>query len=77
MGWLLHREVLAYSIKDEIREEDLMEYSMESKQLLEERMVVGEKKKKKKRNSGGAEEGHLKGDVSQVITALLVTAGEC
>ena len=55
-----------------------MEYSMESKQLLEERMVVGEKKKKKKkRNSGGAEEGHLKGDVSQVITALLVTAGEC
>ena len=71
--------MLAYSIKDEIREEDLMEYSMESKQLLEERMVVGEKKKKKKkkRNSGGAEEGHLKGDVSQVITALLVTAGEC
>ena len=54
-----------------------MGYSMESKQLLELRMVVGEKKKKKKRNSGGAEEGHLKGDVSQVITALLVTAGEC
>lgn len=51
--------------------------SMESKQLLELRMVVGGKKKKKKRNSGGAEEGHLKGDVSQVITALLVTAGEC
>ena len=79
MGWLLHREVLAYSIKDEIREEDLMEYSMESKQLLEERMVVGEKKKKKKkkRNSGGAEEGHLKADVSQVILAPFVTAGGC
>lgn len=53
-----------------------MGYSMESKQLLELRMVVGEKKKKK-RNSGGAEEGHLKADVSQVIPAPLVTAGGC
>lgn len=54
-----------------------MGYSMESKQLLELRMVVGGKKKKKKRNSGGAEEGHLKADVSQVIVAHFVTAGDC
>lgn len=58
-----------------------MGYSMESKQLLELRMVVGEmkkkKKKKRKRNSGGAEEGHLKADVSQVILAPFVTAGDC
>lgn len=56
-----------------------MGYSMESKQLLELRMVVGvkKKKKKKKRNSRGAEEGHLKADVSQVIVAHFVTAGDC
>ena len=54
MGWLLQREVLAYSMKDwktRSREEDLMEYSMESKQLLELKMVVGEEEEEgKKRN---------------------------
>lgn len=61
MGWLLQREVLAYSMKDwktRSREEDLMEYSMESKQLLELKMVVGEKKKKGRRE---IEEGQKRG----------------
>ena len=44
--------------KTRSREEDLMEYSMESKQLLELKMVVGEKKKKGRRE---IEEGQKRG----------------
>ena len=77
MGWLLQREVLAYSMKDEIKGGGLDGILDGIEAIAGTENGCGREEEEKKRNSGGAEEGHLKADVSQVIVALFVTAGDC